>query len=86
MTLDKTDTVETIELAGVELEWVRERGVDEGHYLMLRADDVEEPPLCRGPFARAAAHTMFEAMRDALHLAARQQSARLRKLVDRSGR
>ncbi len=78
------DVVEHCELAGVQLTWLRQRAAgDAGHYVVLAAND-EPSENARGPLGRQQAMLVFEAMRAALIEAARQQSARLKRIMRRA--
>ena len=76
------DVVEAVELAGVQLSWLRERGAAAGHFVVL-APTHDEEAVERGPYSRSEARLAFEAMSAALLSAARQQTARLRSLMPR---
>jgi len=77
------DIVDFCELSGVQLHWLRERAADEAaHYVTLEATGAQ-PPQRHGSYTRTQARVVFEAMRAALVAAARQQSTRLQRLVQR---
>ncbi len=79
------DLVQASEGAGVRLAWLRRRdaGDSPGHVIELQPQSEGESPESRGPYDRATAQLVFSAMETALLVAARQQRARLRGIVDR---
>ena len=83
------DVVETSELAGVRLAWMRQRSGEEGrgHLLVVSPLDGESGNEERlGPYDRKQANMVFEAVQASLLVAAAQQRSRLRGIMDRRSR
>lgn len=74
-----TDVVDTCEIAGVTVTWLRERSSDGGHHVVMRPRD-NVTTSNHGPFDRSEARLAYESMRAALLCAAQQQTARLRRI------
>lgn len=81
------DVVQSSERAGVRVTWLRRRdGTGANHLVAIQPLDGEEQGESLGPFDRKQAALVYDATQGALLVAARQQRARLRQIMDRRTR
>lgn len=84
MSLGSWDLVQSCERAGVRISWMRRRhGDGPSHIIRLQPLDPGELGEELGPYERADAALAYDAAQASLLVAARQQRARLRGIMER---